>query len=254
MKHIVKRGVDHGYNNINLPKGTREVVDIDTEFQKIKNKYDCYISTDKGDLLKSFIFEKDNKKYLIPIPDLSLVYFDAAYNLNQQRCHYEKETLVPFNNNLKFNNIDFDNIYKYYGYSSSCLITLFTSLECFINHLIPNDGIYQKNEKLFSKVFNQDQIQRGINFIDKVDQVLPHLNGKKSFFKVFPKQTHHLKNLQKLRDDIVHTKSSLNHKKQQELIRRILKFDFDKTFESVKDFMNYYKTDFIEECKCGIDY
>jgi hypothetical protein len=254
MKHIVKRGASHNLIENNLPIGSKEVLDFNSISNKEQKNYQCYISTDKGELLKSLIFETNNKKYLIPLPDLSLVYFDSAYNLNLQRIHYEKETLVPFTNKENYGKIEFDNIYKYYGYASSCLISLFTSLECFINHLIPEKFTYHKTEKLFSKHYNQDQIQRGISFIDKIEIILPKITLKKSFFKVYNKQAEQIKKLQILRDSIVHTKTSDNHFKQEDLIRQILKFDFDKTFESVKDFINYYRPGFIEECKCGVDY
>ena len=41
---------------------------------------------------------------------------------------------------------------------------------------------------------------------------------------------------------------------QEELIKRLLKFSFEETFNSVAKFINHYKQDYVIECDCGVDF
>ena len=63
-----------------------------------------------------------------------------------------------------------------------------------------------------------------------------------------------LENLKNLRNEIVHPKSEASFRKQEELIQSLLNFKYEKTFEAVMKFMNYYQSDYIVECDCGVDF
>lgn len=60
--------------------------------------------------------------------------------------------------------------------------------------------------------------------------------------------------MKELRDEIVHPKSEKNMTSQEILMKRLLKFDYEKTIEAVANFINFYQPDFISECKCGVDF
>lgn len=255
MRHIVKKGIFQHHGPAVLPENTKVFENLDQNVLKEKTEmHDFFISTENGHLIKAFIYNLKGYRHPIPFPDLTLVYFDAAYNLNVQRKEYENEILKPAESNESFGNIEFHSIYRYYGYASTCLISLFTALESFVNDLIPNDGYYEKVDSKCIQKYDKEQIQKHLTFDEKTKKVLPYFFGNKSFFEAHPKISQHIINLKDLRDNIVHPKSSQNHKLQEELIKKILKFAYDESFNSVKEFLNYYRPNFVEECDCSIDY
>ncbi|WP_338357160.1 hypothetical protein [Yeosuana marina] len=74
-------------------------------------------------------------------------------------------------------------IYKYYGFASSCIISMFTSLESFINHIIPNNKLYKKELHHKTEIYNKEQIQKGLSFDEKTKNVLPFFFENKNFFR-----------------------------------------------------------------------
>lgn len=259
MKHIKKRYLFQE----KLDKSKRELIDtIGEKLNKedkdliIKSKHkNLFITTDKDFMVKAFALNHNGIKMIIPIPDLSLVYFDSAYNLNVLREEKKKDLIPKISLNSKELDEDATNeIYKYYGYSSSCIISLFTSLESFINHILPNDKLYVRELNNKTESFTKEQIQKGIKFNDKTRKVLPFFFNGKNFFRNKSLANKHIDNLKELRDELVHPKSDQSFQSQEKLITRLLAFKYEETFEAVKKLMNFYIENFIEECDCGVDY
>ena len=256
MKHIKKRYLYESKNDIDksfeiLEKFEKPSPDL---VKKSKDK-DLLVTLDDGTIIKAFIFNSNNGTCMIPIPDLSLVYFDGAYNLNTLRKGQEVELFKKIKmTNDSLGETATQEIYRYYGYASSCLISLFTALESFVNHILPNDKLYHLDTNKNTEYYSKEQIQKYIQFDNKVKKVLPHFFEDKNFFKHPTTHTQHIENLKNLRNEIVHPKSERNSTNQEELIKKLLNFNFDKTFEAVAHFMNFYVPDYIVECNCGVDY
>ncbi|MFN7045225.1 MAG: hypothetical protein ACK4M1_08515 [Flavobacterium sp.] len=256
MKHIKKK---YGFQlavpeeNVKAVSTRLEVTDKKS-IQQAK-KSDIYATTEDGYIIKCFLFQNNGENLIIPIPDLTLVYFDSAYNLNKLRIEQQQ------NLNKKIRGIGkqdlsedaINEIYRYYGYSTSCLISLFTAIESFINHLIPDNKTYEKDCGYKTEIYTKSQIQKGLTFDEKTKKVLPYFFNK-DFFKKPTAHTQHIYNLKELRDEIVHPKSEKNMASQEILMKRLLKFDYEKTMEAVANFMNFYQPNFISECKCGVDF
>jgi len=145
-------------------------------------------------------------------------------------------------------------IYRYYGFASSCIISLFTSIESFINHIIPNDKPYINELKNKTEYFTKEQIQKGISFDIKTNKVLPYFFDEKNYFRNRTPSNQHITNLKNLRNEIVHPKSEATFQAQEETIKRLLNFKYDATFEAVAKFMNFYQPNYISECDCGLDF
>ena len=79
-------------------------------------------------------------------------------------------------------------------------------------------------------------------------------NFSKNFFLNPTPTNQNITNLKNLRDEIIHTKSEIDYSKQQILLKSVLSFKYDQTFEAVAKFMNFYKPDYITECNCGADF
>jgi hypothetical protein len=253
MKHIKKR---YAFESKEMPVGLNGTFLKELTPQNIKSSKITvpYVQTDKGTFLRSFKFLlNNNEPIIIPIPDLTLVYFDSAYNLNKHRLEQEEKLYEKLKlTDEKLGEQAINEIYRYYGYATSCVISLFTTLESFINHLIPDNSVYIKTLSNRTENYTKEQVQKSIQFEEKIKVVLPQLLDI-NFQYNSPTYTH-IQNLKKLRDDIVHTKSDQNLETPEELIKRLLKFKFDETFNSVAKFINHYKKDYVIECDCGVDY
>src|SRR5690606_29533275 len=128
-----------------------------------------------------------------------------------------------------FDEVDSNKIYMYYGHASSCVINLFTSIECFINHLLPEDKVFTQVLKNRTESYNKKQIQESIAFWDKFRNVLHQFYGI-NFFSTKSKATQHIENLKELRDEIIHTKSDQTGELQIKMFKKILNFNYDETF------------------------
>ncbi|MBI2270134.1 MAG: hypothetical protein HYU69_07215 [Bacteroidetes bacterium] len=144
-------------------------------------------------------------------------------------------------------------MYNYYGLTSGFVIYLFTSIESFINQLIPDNYSFKKEQSKKTEIFNKSQIQEHLDFKTKITEVLPDVT-KKNFFQKSTSSNQRIWNLKNFRDDIVHTKHEDNPLRYEKLIKTALNFDYNKTLESVAAFMNFYRKDYIIECGCGVDY
>lgn len=258
MKHIKKKylfqkEITSDLANILENKG--QIIEKDSkDLIRLAKEKDLFIATDKEFLIKAFPFKYKGSNALIPIPDLSLVYFDSAYQLNRDRVKMEEKLFSKLVNQKQMGEDATNEIYRYYGYASSCIISLFTSIESYINHIIPSNKPYAKILKNKTELYTKEQVQKGVSFDAKVKEVLPFFFENKNFFKNTSLSSQYITNLKNLRNEIVHPKSEASFSAQEDLIKRLLNFKYDKTFEAVMKFMNFYTKDYIVECDCGLDF
>lgn len=259
MKHLVKkyvRALDIGQEVVdvlnNAPVDESKIAELS------QNKLEGYygmLQFDNERLIQTFKYVKDNKTFLIPEPDPIVIYFDTARlyhkTINERKTNLFKQLQVI--NNIVAVNGDF---YWYYSTVCNYVIFLFLAIEALINKIIPMDYEYKKpvqDKKV--ELYNKFQIQRHIEFIEKIKNVLPDALGKSFVVE----QTHKFEDIKKLklfRDEIVHTKSHEAEMVQnyyEDLYTLSLDFDFDKTLKSAQDFINFYQPNLIEECSCGND-
>ncbi len=191
---------------------------------------------------------------MIPEPNPSVIYFDSARHCFMQlKGQREKvfEGLKMFDKNIGAVNGDF---YWYFSLASSYAIFLFSSIEAFINRLIPNDFEYRRQiQNRRTEMFNKFQIQREIDFSEKLKNVLPQVTGK-NFVAEHTHKFEQIKMLKIFRDEIAHTKTYDGKdipNPYENLYVMSLNFEFEKALYYARDFINYYEPDLIEECNCG---
>lgn len=255
MKHIKKK-YQFQIEGVDKIKEVGEPVSAnDGNLIKKAKEKDLYVTTEKDFVIKAFPFKHSKGIAVIPIPDLTLVYYDSAYNQNRERKDVETKLLNKLTSkNDKFGEDATNEIYHYYGNASGCIIFLFTSLESFINHILPDDKSYSLETDKNTAHYNKKQIQRHIAFDDKLKKVLPQLLDGANFFTHQTTHTQHITNLKKLRDELIHTKSDISFGNQEELIKRLLQFKYDETFIAVAKFMNFYKPNYVVDCDCELDF
>ncbi len=254
MKHIKRKFLFHDFFQA---KETLEHFEyynpeeIDQKFLK-KNEKDQFtvLETNSGEKIFSFIFNDNGSRCMIPVPDFSLVNYNFAYSLNIQRKEHRKNLVKNLANLDTPNEISNTFAYDYQGTASSCIISLFTSIECFVNDIIPEDFKYEINSERKTEIYDKKQIQISITFMDKLTKVLPKALGKNFFSNRTPTNAHIYK-LRDLRNDIIHTKSDKTGQNNVDIMKNLLNFKYDETLNATFKLFNFYKTGFIEECNCN---
>lgn len=257
MKHIRKRFFfEREASNFKPDPAKFEEIEINKGSNKdsLKNKNGSYtiLQTDKNILIGGIVHNVNGKNYAFPVPDPTLVYFNYAQNSIRVIENCRKDLLMKIDFTTKLSEPAINEIYAYFSVTSGFVIFLFTSIESFINSLVPED--YEFIRKLASKteVFDQTQIQEYLDFKTKITEVLTDIT-KKDFFEIQTKSNQMIWSLKQFRDSIIHTKQDPTQSSYFELVKLTLDFKYNTALESVGEFMNFYKPGYIMECDCGSD-
>ena len=259
MKHLVKKYI----RSIKVGEDVVDVINdapIDekalTEISDLKMKGYCAIAlTEDNNIVQTFKYVNGENVYLIAEPDPIVIYFDTARHFHKTIESRKNELFSElFTPGYNFIAVSGEKFYWYFSIVCNYVIFLFLSLEAFINKTIPNEFEYRKDiQNKKTELYNKLQIQRNVEFLEKIKSVIPEATGK-SFVKEFTHKYEFIRQLKEFRDEIIHTKSfegvsSPNF--YENLYVKSLDFEFDKTLFAVKDFINYYQPNLIEECNCG---
>lgn len=261
MKHIKKKFLFHQYlqereGNKFMKKFEEIPVPQNIDSQKILKAARGHVGIIKSnddENIFSMVYNDNGTYCMIPVPDFSLMNYHQAYKYNIDRKELRKELIRHFRdlNNDEYKNFAF--AYEFQGCASACIIMLFTSIECFVNDIIPSDFKYIVPDTKRTEIYNKEQIQEFIPFMDKLKKVLPKALGKDFFSKQTP-STIHKYNLKELRNAIVHTKSDLTGQNHADILKKLLNFKYEETFKSITTYFNFYKENFVEDCTCNEDW
>ncbi|MBO0331130.1 hypothetical protein [[Muricauda] lutisoli] len=260
MKHIKKRFLVQGKENeINFDKDKAELLEFTEEstiLEKVKGKqgFMALLRTQDDLMIGGFIHKLEGKEYIFPVPDPTLIYFNNAQGYLRVIKERKTELLKKLNlDTTKLNEPALNELYAFYGATSGFVIFLFTSIESFINQMVPREYEYSKSGPRKTETYNMRQIQEYLDFKTKIKDVLQEVTGKDFFAKNTP-TNQLIWNLKNFRDEIIHTKANENPLKYEKLIKTSLNFKYEKTLLATAKFMNFYKKDFIIECDCGQDF
>ncbi len=199
------------------------------------------IQTTDGSNIWGMYYTHNATPTIIPLPDLTLVYFDFGHINNRIRKEYKEKLFKKLTSQKDVTEEVSNELYHYFGAASTCIIGMFNALEAFVNSIIPDNAIYHKKLKQKTELYNKEQIQRNIGIMEKIKDLLPKILENR-----FDLSSSLITDLKNLRDEIVHTKSKLDFSTQEELIRKMLDFKYEKCMEDIRDFMNHYKPNYIE--------
>ncbi|NQX97780.1 MAG: hypothetical protein HRT73_07860 [Flavobacteriales bacterium] len=256
MKHIKKKFLleartdafdftDPRIEQVKLKGNTLENVN---EKEKI-----AFIQTDEGKVVGGFIHKINGKSLVFPVPDPTLIYFNTAYLNVRLIKNLKKKLLKKVSHEKQLNELALNEFYEYFGNTSTSVIFMFMAIESFLNQAIPTEFVYKSVSGKKTELYNKLQIQENIDFKTKITLVLKQISGKNFFEKSTP-TNQYIWNLKEFRDDLVHTKQELDPLKYNQLMVTSLNFDYEKALNAVTKFMNFYKKEYIEECKCGRDF
>ncbi|WP_374537512.1 hypothetical protein [Chitinimonas taiwanensis] len=142
-------------------------------------------------------------------------------------------------NKKNFINSDLTIIYDYISLVQQGVVFAYRAIEAFSNTCIPDDYVYtKKTSKGTIESFNKDSIERWITTSVKIGEIIPAImqtpSPKKE--KFWP----HFMELEKLRNDIIHTKSTTT----QQTLSQLLSPHTPKIAQSSADLLAYFiKTD-----------
>lgn len=234
-------------SKLNIPLGDQ------SKIKTIPKGMVPFLTTEDNKFFKAFMFRYNNQIKLIPEPDPILVYFNAAY-LNYIQIKEKKKEIFDKLSSEKLNEVMINELYGYFGVTSSFIILLFTSVEALMNRCIPKDYTYKRVTSKKTELFTKKQIEQFIPFDEKLNFVLADAT-KKNYAAHHPKKYTHISNLKQFRNMIVHTKEAEGESTYDYVFKKALSFNYDETIDVVKDFCNFYtKPDFITECTCSFEW
>jgi hypothetical protein len=224
---------------------------------------EMFVTNEDGTSFQCVPFYYKNHTIAGLAPNLVQAYFDLAFEHIQWTERYKETLLQTANNKFESVKIADENVFtRFIQYRLSGIVFLHLTVEAFLNHLIPDDHIYEKVEKSktdrfiqTTTTYNKAQIERWLTFKEKIDDVvftLKNINNDKE--KIKPLRENIIE-LAKIRDEIVHLKSDKNATKTY--YKKIFEFistkDLFKYIYGVRDFINLLSPDFIKINEYDID-
>ncbi len=164
---------------------------------------------------------------MFPAPNPIEFYLFSTYKSLEEirRLEVEIKNDVKKINLLLLQNINF------------CIFSI-TSLESFINQIIPSDFIYNEKDKRISKT----EIESSWSIENKIKKVIKNLTGI-NIAEDYERWIG-LMELIKLRDDIIHLKTAQpsDFKSYQNLYKRLLDNNYEKSYEIIKEIITIIGT------------
>ena len=221
-----------------------------------QHKSNLFITNTDGDAFQATTFIHKKKIFAGVAPNLIQAYFDLAYEQIQwtdkyaDTFHYiasEKFDRIKFIDTPIFN--------RFIQYRISSIIFLHLSVEAFINYIIPEDFIYSKTEISNSNKFqeqitklNKENIERWINFKEKIEEVIPKLPNNKFDIEKNRDIIDRILEIERIRNEIIHLKSkdSNSNMHYKKVFDFVASKNLSKYLFSVKKFINILQKDFIK--------
>ncbi|MFN8300174.1 MAG: hypothetical protein U0T75_13810 [Chitinophagales bacterium] len=212
------------------------------------------IDTNKKEMFKFIPIIEDGQFFAAQFPEPVQLYFSLAYS-NFQYSKKSRETIVFQKDQGSSVNFVSSYLYNWHlKYKISTIIFLHSTVEAFLNYLMPEDFIYLQesqgntSSKYLNKTirYNKKQTERFILFKEKLDNVVTQL------FDIRLKQDHQkiyddLVAINKLRNDLIHLRS-IKDKNQlyfEQVFDKVLNTPLDPFVDAVKDFINLLKPEFL---------
>jgi len=199
-----------------------------------------------NNVMSAFDYIFDNKKVIIPEVNPSLIFYSNAQMLLEKLIEYRLKLLEnsPLANSIQKAIIDHKLFGHYFQYATNFIFNLQCSIENFLNYSI-------REHKILSK--KGDVIERP-NIFQKIDFGIVQVKNL-DFGTYDIDQLNSVKELITLRNKIIHLKPEANTmSKYKDVYRDVLDLNYIEALNSVKEFMNFYEPNLIEECTCGKNY
>lgn len=198
-----------------------------------------------------------NKLFVTAFPNPVHLFLSVAVE------HYNKSENVKERNFLKCGKKYSDDVYlldfeengthdcynHYLKYRMSSIIMLVSSLEAFLNQVIPNDFIYKTTRKEKDIEINKNNIESSkVSFSEKLLQVIPQYLKFNDFWETRLIDKERILELYKNRKNVIHLKTNAEDDFERYflVIDQMLDFEISNSINSVINFMNSVSKNFVE--------
>jgi hypothetical protein len=183
------------------------------------------------------------KPFLLLEPNPVTFYFSIVYDLIPQisKAKYQLKLFLDCGDER---NPELPVVFSYvFKVASIGIIFSFSALEASMNQLLPDFKEIEFKGKLVSK----NEIQRWATFDDKLIQIIPKIHGK-NFCELYPKKAEVLKNMKKLRDELIHLKQKRKDgfASYNDIYQDVLNLNLKRIVFTVKSFINFYQPGLIQ--------
>lgn len=180
-------------------------------------------------------------KFLLLEPNPVTFYFSLAFDSINQ-IELAKANLENTLNSIADDGQKAQAFSFVFRVGSVAIVFSFLALEAFLNQMLPDHSLIEYKGKMLSK----DKIERYCPFTDKLNLIIPTLTGK-DFCKVYPSKVDKLESLKMLRDKLTHLKEiKSGFTSYNQVYQDILNTDLKSIVFTVKDFINFYSPELIE--------
>lgn len=183
----------------------------------------------------------NNKKLIMPEINPVTIFFSNAV-MSHGHLSYYREILLSKSADVRNVGqfISLGHFGDFFKLAFNCIINLQASLETYLNSKIP----------ITYKFYNEKGKLKQGSIHEKIDIALKEIT-KRSYDKEDDIKL--IKELIFLRNRMIHLKpvNDITNTKYKNLYRTILDFKYFKAIIAVRNFLNYYEPNLIEECTCG---
>lgn len=242
--------------SFSLTEATKDIV-IPDESKNIAQKY---VETGKlaeedgldimiffeNSIIYGYDYMYNGKKLILPELNPITIFYSNAL-MSYGRLNYYKEVLLSKSAEAGIAGefVDFNHFGTFFQLAVNCIINLQATIESFVNYkIIGKYDFIDKNGKT-----------RNPSIHEKMDIAILDVT-KKNFQNDFSEEYKRIKDLVGLRNHIIHLtpNQDITNTKYKILFRQIIDFAYDQTIATVKDYVNFYEPNIIEECPCGKEF
>lgn len=245
-KHTKNFSMADAVKDIEIPEESKQVSKNYFKSKKLSDElgFDILLEFENS-VIYAFDFLNEKKKVIIPELNPTTIFYSNAVMFHRNLMENKRILLEQSPTLKKLNQpVDPKIFGNFFQFAANCIINLQSTIESFANRQIPeNYFINEKGEEYEVSIFH------------KIDTVLPTIKEKK-FKRDFKRDNFRVRKVIELRNEIIHLKpiKDSTNTQYKETYRKMMKFDFSRAILAVKNFVNYYEPELIEECICGKDY
>lgn len=196
-----------------------------------------------------------NQLFGAKFPDPIQLYFSLAYS-NFQFANQTRTNITLQKNQEQPLNLISPYLYNWHlQYKISTIIFLHSTVEAFINYLMPEDFVYRyesdgkKSDNFLKQIkeYSKEQTERYVQFKEKLNFLIPQLT-QIDFQKNHQRIYDGLLEVNTLRNDIIHLRSVKQDNQQyfEKVFANVLNVDLEPYINHVQSFINLIKPGFIE--------
>jgi len=251
------------YPNFEITESSIENIDSNTiegtNSKPLSSKLIMISKTEDGErrVIRVRPVKHDNNIYISAFPNPVHLFLSAAVE------HFKLSEDIKITNFPKCGRKMGDDIYlleneengthtcynNYMKYRTSSIVMLVSSLEAFLNHIIPNDFIYKTKRKNKDIEFNKIDIESPrISFREKLVEVIPQYLRNIELNPNLKIENKAILELYENRRNLIHLKTNAEDDFTAYFneIDKMLEFDLNNSLEKAISFMNKVKPEFVK--------